>query len=59
MVYFPDPKQWFERAVNLERRQEFLERVEARLDSLEGPIILISSRTSDEEADADDRTRLV
>lgn len=59
MVYFPDPKQWFERAVALDRRQEFLERVEAKLDQIEGPVVLISSRTSDEEAEVDDHTRLV
>jgi hypothetical protein len=59
VVYFSDPMQWFERAVALDRRQEFLERVEAKLDQIEGPIVLISSRTSDEEAEVDDRTRLV
>jgi hypothetical protein len=59
VVYFPDPKRWFERAVSLDRRQEFLERVEAKLDRIEGPIVLISSRTSEEEAEVDDRTRLV
>ncbi|KAG0607556.1 hypothetical protein M758_8G038000 [Ceratodon purpureus] len=58
VVYFPDPRQWFERAVALDRRQEFLERVEAKLDQIEGPVVLISSRTSDEEAEVDDRARL-
>ena len=59
VVYFPDPRQWFERAVALDRRQEFLERVEAKLDQIQGPIVLISSRTSDEETEVDDRARLV
>lgn len=59
VVYFPDPKQWFERAVPLGRRQEFLERVEAKLDQIEGPIVLIASRLFEEERDLDDRARLV
>ena len=59
VVYFPDPRQWFERAVPLEKRQEFLERVEAKLDQIEGPVVLIASRTSEEEGDLDDRARLV
>jgi len=58
VVYFPDPRQWFERAVPLEKRQEFLERVEAKLDQIEGPVVLIASRTTEEEGDLDDRARL-
>lgn len=58
VVYFPDPRRWFERAVALDRRQEFLERVEAKLDQIVGPIVLVSSRISDEELEVDDRARL-
>jgi hypothetical protein len=59
VVYFPDPKQWFERAVPSARRQEFLEQVEAKFDQLEGPIVLISSRTNEEETEHDDKQKLV
>lgn len=59
IVYFPDPKQWFERAVPSSQRKEFLERVEAKLDQLEGPIVLIASRINEEEVDYDDKNRLV
>lgn len=59
VIYFPDPRHWFERAVPLDRRQEFLERVEAKLDQIEGPIVMIASRLSDEKAEVDDRARLV
>ncbi|XP_024376047.1 uncharacterized protein [Physcomitrium patens] len=58
IVYFPDPKQWFERAVPSSQRKEFLERVEAKLDQLEGPIVLIASRINEEEVDYDDKNRL-
>ncbi|XP_073396851.1 uncharacterized protein [Physcomitrium patens] len=58
VIYFPDPRHWFERAVPLDRRQEFLERVEAKLDQIEGPIVMIASRLSDEKAEVDDRARL-
>jgi hypothetical protein len=59
VVYFPDPKQWFERAVPSARRQEFLEQVEAKFDQLEGPIVLIASRTNEEETEYDDKQKLV
>ncbi|CAM6029836.1 unnamed protein product [Sphagnum balticum] len=58
VVYFPDPKQWFERAVPSARRQEFLEQVEAKFDQLEGPIVLIASRTNEEETEYDDKQKL-
>jgi SpoVK/Ycf46/Vps4 family AAA+-type ATPase len=58
VVFFPDPKQWFERAVPSSQRKEFLERVEAKLDQIEGPIVLIASRTNEEEVDYDDKKRL-
>lgn len=59
VVFFPDPKQWFERAVPSAERKEFLERVEAKLDQLEGSIVLIACRINDEEVDFDDKNRLV
>jgi len=59
VVFFPDPKQWFERAVPSAQRKDFLERVEAKLDQLEGPIVLIASRTNEEEVDFDDKKRMV
>ncbi|KAG0588419.1 hypothetical protein KC19_2G241400 [Ceratodon purpureus] len=58
VVFFPDPKQWFERAVPSSLRKEFLERVEAKFDQVEGPIVLIAGRTNEEEIDYDDKKRL-
>lgn len=59
LIFLPDPKQWFERAVPSVRRKEFLERVEAKLDQLDGPIAFIASRTNEEEFEFDDKIRLV
>lgn len=59
IIYLPDPRTWFERAVSLEQRQEFLIQVEHKLDQLVGPVVIIVGWANDEDSDMDDRTRLV
>ncbi|KAL2623524.1 hypothetical protein R1flu_003729 [Riccia fluitans] len=58
IVYLPDPKQWFERAVSMEQRQDFLMQLEHKLDLSEVPVVFIASRTDEDESETDDRERL-
>ncbi|EFJ08634.1 hypothetical protein SELMODRAFT_131462, partial [Selaginella moellendorffii] len=44
VVYFPDPEDWFRRAVAITQRKEFLEKLQDKLDMLSGGIVLIASR---------------
>lgn len=59
IIYLPDPQQWFERAVSVEQRQEFLMQLEHKLDLLEGPVVIIAGRTNEDQSEIDDRDRLV
>ncbi|KAJ7546748.1 hypothetical protein O6H91_08G052900 [Diphasiastrum complanatum] len=59
VVFLPDLSRWFERAVVSTRRQEFLQRVEEKLDSLKGPSVLIAGRTKEEQVYFGNRPRLV
>lgn len=59
IIYLPDPRQWFERAVSLEQRQEFLTQFEHKLDQIVGPVVIIAGRMTEEDSDKSDRQRLV
>ncbi|XAR53219.1 Adenosinetriphosphatase [Bertholletia excelsa] len=41
VVYFPDASVWLSRAVSKSNRKEFVKKVQAMLDQLSGPVILI------------------
>ncbi|KAL3690651.1 hypothetical protein R1sor_004302 [Riccia sorocarpa] len=58
IVYLPDPKRWFDRAVPVEQRQDFLMHLEHKLDLSEVPVVFIAGRTDEEESEIDDRERL-
>ncbi|KAG6542138.1 hypothetical protein Mapa_016490 [Marchantia paleacea] len=58
IIYLPDPQLWFERAVSVEQRQEFLMQLEHKLDLLEGPVVIIAGRTNEDQSEIDDRDRL-
>ncbi|CAM6095308.1 unnamed protein product [Calypogeia fissa] len=58
IIYLPDARQWFERAVSLEQRQEFLMQFEHKFDQIAGPVVIIAGRTSEEDSDKSARNRL-